>query len=197
MECFNIWYHYGRFIKQSFPDLNPKLQNNIISFTHTITTIVWITIHQLYEEPKPQTRMLALTLYMSVGYYLYDLKNYTGHDEMSYIMYYHHVGSCALISLGFVIEPVDLSIAFLIVEISNIPLYFTQIILHSSYREDLRRYLKVCIMVELAFFLVFRCIVLLVWPQKPQSDIINAMMRLVHLASVMWSYKLGLQLLRN
>ncbi len=186
---FNIWDYYENIIQHKFHNLNEKMKKNIVSFTHTITTILWLSVHHISGVDN-----LLFTLFMSLGYYIHDLKHHMGNDEMSKIMFYHHVGSCILLPLAYN-EEQDLSIAFLLVEISNIPLYLTQIVLHSPHKTYWGPYLKWCILLEFISFLIFRCVGLAILDIYPKNLIVVLLIITLYIASVMWTIKLGKKLL--
>lgn len=187
---YNIWDYYEKIIQTTLPCLNSKLQKNVISFTHAFTTIIWLTMYQLFG-----VNLILFTVCMSIGYYIHDLKNHTGNDGKSLIMYIHHVVSCILLLLVYLFESDDLSPAFLLVEISNLPLYITQTALYSPQRHLWEPYIKWCVLIEFISFFVFRCVGLLLVDLRPQMLIVQFLLFLVYLSSVMWTVKLGGQVL--
>jgi hypothetical protein len=186
---YNIWNAYEQYITTMYPTLGYKLQKNIVSCTHAVTTIIWTILYNFRD-----INLLLLSLILSNLYYIHDLKNHVNTDTMSYIMYLHHVLTCILLTLGFLFEHPDLSLIFLFIELSNLPLYFTQIVLHSPHQQYWKPYFKWCVLTECIFFFLFRCVAVAPLLFVSQTRLVFYLLIFVYMAGVFWTLKLCKQL---
>jgi hypothetical protein len=146
-----------RFIKQSNPwnvyfceissyTNSPAFAKLLANFTHACSVLFFYQIRNFMFVP------LACVI-MSILYYEYDLKHQTGYDFKSRLMRFHHKGSITVLAIAYVLEPVDTLLSFYYLELSNIPLYLTGLVVMYNFSDY---HVFVCYVLEAVSFLVLR-----------------------------------------
>lgn len=188
-----MWSAYEKIIENNF-NLNRKLRSNAVSFTHAVGAIILMYYYNYYDYCN--AFVLPAALVYSISYYVHDLKNCKDGSDMDTIMYYHHIGSIILLILGYSLESPNLSKGFLIVEVSNLPLYLTSALLHSE-KKDYDFLIKYSILLEFVFFLVFRCILLIRILAIVQTLVVFILIAILYFASAYWTVRLSYQVIDN
>lgn len=186
----NVWQVYEDGVANTFPNMREKLQKNVVSFTHTGLCVLLMSLYNLGI-----CNTLYLNVLLSTLYYEHDVKNHHVSDTMGRIMIVHHVVAILLLSCTFILENPIWSLAFLYIEISNLPLYMTQIVIHSQNKDLWRPYFKWCVLTEFMSFLIFRCILLYPFIFMCQYKIVAVLLFIVYVAGLIWTVKLGIQLI--
>lgn len=141
-----IWFIYYNYINN-----NNKIKRNMISATHSVITILLCYFNQY-----------ALVYYISTSYFIYDsiLQIYNNiMNRASILMLFHHVISIYALQYLYDYENhLLLMYCYMILEISNIPMY---IMYHLVKTRNRRKYLvNFVLLCEIFSFMILRVVYL-------------------------------------
>lgn len=181
-----VWLYYKKLIQYLYPDIHSKLHSNVVSCTHALSVIILLSLNHFF----PSAVYVNLCLFLSSIYYIHDIANRDIIKTHGKIMITHHVISIITIHCTVYYELPRVFIGFLIIELSNLPLYYTQIALYSYDRDYYEPQLQFCTKMEFASFLIFRVIGFLPIIFIVQTMGVKLLVIFIYGASVYWTFKL-------
>jgi magnesium-transporting ATPase (P-type) len=178
-----MWLYIDAFLENNFPNLAPKIRNNMLSTAHAI-----VAICLLYFQ------FITILSILSVRYYLYDLKNYDKNKDQMMIL--HHIGSCAAIFWAYLFEEhIIFAAAFMALEISNIPLYITYFIIYGPGKSS--PFFKWGILAEFVAYLILRIYYLSGFIFRAETVIFQMLLLAIYIGGIMWTLKFAAQTLHE
>lgn len=154
-----------------------KFARNMMSAFHSMC-VIYLCQH-VPEWVRP----------ISIGYFIQDIRNY----PLGSVYIPHHIISVIVLyasSGGAVLE------GFRICELSNLPIYCVYAMKHHPATKDKKWLILIAMVAEFISFLLLRCLAALPILIRIENRV-GGMAQLIYYASVWWTIKLGVGVLRH
>lgn len=188
-----LFENYEKCLKKT--NYNLDIISNILSFSHACLSIFLTGLYNFYHNDR---RFLLLNVFISIDYYINDIKKYDLNIFHDRVLFAHHIFSIIIIPSVVALENLDISIGFLMMEFSNMPMYAVNVMNKADSKYWKEHYIyRWVLLLEFLFFFIFRCVALLFIIPMSEYLIIKTLLSLFYLMGVFWTYRLSHQVVKH